>query len=246
MPRPDDPAGLAGRVDLSRRARAHPGRRHRRRRPSPVPLSPVVARGAGCGEARTDPRDRRATAPARRAARRDIRLDGMPRERALATAFLLLDQGLFRIGGEAYRADNGSFGLATLRKRHVRITTAGVAVFDYVAKSGLRRHVEIDDTDVVDAVRVMRRRRSGGGELLAYREGSPRRGTWRDLSSTDIGAHVKERLGEDASAKDFRTWHGTVLAAVALAQHGERDPGREQDRSVRDAVADVAQRLGTP
>jgi DNA topoisomerase-1 len=181
---------------------------------------------------------------ARRSARRDLRRTGMPRERALAVAFLLLDQGLFRIGSEAYTADNGSFGLATLLKEHVRITRAGVAVFDYVAKSGQHRHVEIDDPEVVEGVRVLRRRRGGGPELLAYREGSPRRGPWRDLTSVDIGAYVKRRLGQDATAKDFRTWHGTVLAAVTLARHAGSESTAERDRSVREAVAEVAERLG--
>lgn len=181
---------------------------------------------------------------ARRSARRDLRRPGMPRERALAVAFLLLDQGLFRIGSEAYTADNGSFGLATLRKEHLRITAAGVAVFDYVAKSGQPRHVEIDDAEVVDALRVLRRRRGGGSELLAYREGSAHRGPWRDLTSTDIGAYVKERLGQDATAKDFRTWHGTVLAAVTLARHDEAETASERERGVREAVSEVAERLG--
>ncbi|MBZ2194815.1 DNA topoisomerase IB [Occultella gossypii] len=181
---------------------------------------------------------------ARRNARRDLRRPGMPRERALAVAFLLLDRGLFRIGSEAYTADNGSFGLATLLKEHVRITRAGIAVFDYVAKSGQHRHVEIDDSEVVDAVRVLRRRRGGGGELLAYREGSAHRGPWRDLTSVDIGGYVKRRLGQDATAKDFRTWHGTVLAAVTLARHGGSESATERDRSVREAVSEVAERLG--
>ncbi|WP_331716245.1 DNA topoisomerase IB [Occultella aeris] len=181
---------------------------------------------------------------ARRNARRDLRRPGMPRERALAVAFLLLDQGLFRIGSEAYTADNGSFGLATLLKRHVRITNAGIAVFDYVAKSSQHRHVEIDDPEVIDAVRVLRRRRGGGPELLAYREGSARRGPWRDLTSVDIGAYVKRRLGPDATAKDFRTWHGTVLAAITLARHSGSGSASERDRSVREAVSEVAERLG--
>ncbi|TDE92757.1 DNA topoisomerase IB [Occultella glacieicola] len=181
---------------------------------------------------------------ARRAARIDLRHTGMPRDRALAVAFLLLDQGLFRIGSEAYTAQHGSFGLATLRKRHLRITTAGVAVFDYVAKSGVPRRVEITHTEVVEALRLLRRRRGGGPELLAYREGSPTRGPWHDLTSVDIGAYVKRRLGEDASAKDFRTWHGTVLAAVTLARGADDTGEAAPEDAVREAVSAVAERLG--
>ena len=150
---------------------------------------------------------------ARRRAGADMVLDGMPRQRALATAFRLLDLGLFRVGGEAYAEENGSYGLATIERRHV-VVAAGAASFEYTAKSGQERLVVVRDRPVVAAVADLRRRRGGGPELLAYRDGR----RWRDVTSDDINAYVKEVIGGEVSAKDFRTWHGTVLAAVALAE----------------------------
>lgn len=178
---------------------------------------------------------------ARRAAAVDLRRDGMPRERALATAFRLLDLGLFRIGGESYAEENGSFGLATLTKTHVDID-GGEACFDYRAKSGIERAVRVSDPVVVASVDELKRRRGGGRELLAYRDD---RGRWRDVTSADINGYVKQVVGTEASAKDFRTWHGTVLAAVELAEReGEHRSTTALKRVVRDAVRAVADELG--
>ena len=152
-----------------------------------------------------------------------LQLDGMPYERALATAFRLLDLGFFRIGGETYAEANHSYGLATIRKEHVTVENRTV-VFDFVAKSGQERYVALADDLVRASVADLLRRRSGGPELLAYKDGR----RWRDVTSTDINAYVKEQVGGEVSAKDFRTWHGTVIAAVALAgrqrgrDHGDR------------------------
>jgi DNA topoisomerase IB len=143
-----------------------------------------------------------------------LTLPGMPRERALAAAFRLLDLGLFRVGGEVYAEENGSHGLATLRKEDVRIEN-GAAVFDCVAKSGVRQSVKVADDDVVAVVQALKRRRNGGAELLAWQQ---KRRAWSDLSSSDINDYVKDMVGKDFSAKDFRTWHATVLAAAALAE----------------------------
>jgi DNA topoisomerase-1 len=177
---------------------------------------------------------------ARRRVAKDLRLDGMPRERALAAAFRLLDLGFFRIGGEAYAEANNSFGLATVRKEHVSIDH-GTVIFDYVAKSGQERYVALADDLVRDAVRDLLRRRSGGPELLAYKEGR----TWRDITSTDINAYIKIKVGGEVSAKDFRTWHGTVIAAVALAQ--ANDAARTvaaRKRAVSAAMKQVSIYLG--
>jgi DNA topoisomerase-1 len=177
---------------------------------------------------------------ARRRVGRDLRLDGMPRERALAAAFRLLDLGFFRIGGEAYAEANHSFGLATVRKEHVRMDH-GTVIFDYVAKSGQERYVALADDLVRDAVRDLLRRRGGGPELLAYREGR----TWHDITSTDINAYIKIKVGGEMSAKDFRTWHGTVIAAVALAQANDRARTlTARRRAVSAAMKQVASYLG--
>jgi len=177
---------------------------------------------------------------ARRKVVAHLALDGMPRDRALAMAFRLLDLGFFRIGGETYAEENGSYGLATIEKSHVRIEKGSV-VFDYVAKSGKERLIALADQPVRDAIDVLRRRRGGGPELLAYREGT----RWRDVTSTDINTYVKEIVGDDVSAKDFRTWHGTVLAAVALAAENDKGGSKTaRKRAVAGAMREVADYLG--
>lgn len=165
---------------------------------------------------------------------------GMPRTKALATAFRLLDLGFFRIGGETYAEDNDSFGLATLRTEHVRMQGERM-VFAFPAKSGKDQEVALVDPAARAAIDSMRRRRSGGTELLAYRSG---RG-WRDVGSDDINQYVKEVIGGDVSAKDFRTWHATVLAAVALAvsTHAVETPTARK-RAVARAMREVADYLG--
>jgi DNA topoisomerase I len=165
---------------------------------------------------------------------------GMPRERALGTAFRLLDLGFFRVGGEQYAEDNGSFGLATIEKQHVHVAGDEV-VFEYPAKSGQERLVAVTDPAVIAVVSELRARRGGGRELLAFRDGT----RWRDLSSTDINRYVKDVVGGDVSAKDFRTWHGTVLAAVSLAERAE-DVGSatRRQKAVRAAMVEVSEYLG--
>lgn len=177
---------------------------------------------------------------ARRVMRTDLAHRGMPKQRACAVAFWLLDQGLFRIGGEVYEQEHGSFGLATLRKEHLRLAQGQLAVFDYPAKSGQRRHVELDAGQVWAALSLLRRRRSGGDRLLAYRE----QGTWSELGSEAIGEYVKTLLGSEASAKDFRTWHATVLTAVTLAASGPADGEASVRRHVTRTISQVAVQLG--
>jgi DNA topoisomerase I len=175
----------------------------------------------------------------RRAVTADLRRQGMPRERALACAVRLLDLGFFRVGGEVYAEENESFGLATVRREHVSVS-GGEAVFDFPAKSGQRRVQAIRDPAAVRAIEAMRRRRGGPEDLLAWRAGRE----WRDVRSDDVNAYIQEKIGEEFSAKDFRTWHGTVLAAVELA--GEPEPTSEAaaKRSIRAAIERVADALG--
>jgi DNA topoisomerase I len=175
----------------------------------------------------------------RRAVSRDLALEGMPRERALACAVRLLDLGFFRVGGEEYAETNESYGLATIQRQHVAVSD-GEMVFDFPAKSGQRRVQSIRDPDAIAAVEAMRRRRSGPDDLLAYRED----GAWHDVRSADVNAYIQEKIGEEFSAKDFRTWSGTVLAAAALA--GEPKPKSEAaaKRTVAAAVESVAAALG--
>ena len=177
---------------------------------------------------------------ARREVARDLQLAGMPYERALGTAFRLLDLGFFRIGGEAYAEANNSYGLATIRKEHVSIQGRTV-VFDYIAKSGQERYVALADDLLLESVGEMLRRRSGGPELLAYRDGRH----WHDVSSTDINTYIKAHVGGEVSAKDFRTWHGTVIAAVALAAANEKARTEAaRRRAVSGAMKQVSSYLG--
>ena len=175
----------------------------------------------------------------RRAVKKDLAQEGMPRERALACAVRMLDLGFFRIGGEEYAETNESYGVATVLREHVTIEGEEV-VFDFPAKSGQRRVQAIRDPEVQAAIEAMRRRRSGPDDLLVYREGK----AWRDVRSDEVNAYLQEKAGEEFSAKDFRTWHGTVLAAVELARE---DPPKSKgggERAIRAAVKRVAERLG--
>jgi DNA topoisomerase I len=177
---------------------------------------------------------------ARRRVAKDLRLEGMPYERALAAAFRLLDLGFFRIGGEAYAEENSSYGLATIRKEHVSIQR-GRVVFEYEAKSGQERYVALADKWVRAAVGDLLRRRDGGPELLAYQNDE----VWHDVTSADINAYIKEVVGGEVSAKDFRTWHGTVIAAVALAAANEgARTVTARKRAVTAAMRQVAEYLG--
>ena len=175
----------------------------------------------------------------RRAVTADLRRQGMPRERALACAVRLLDLGFFRIGSEVYAEENESFGLATVRREHVTVKRSEV-VFDFPAKSGQRRVQSIRDAAARRALEAMYRRRSGPEDLLAYRAG----GDWVDVRSDEINEYIHEKIGEEFTAKNFRTWHGTVLAAVALA--GEDRPRSEAaaKRAITRAVNQVSEALG--
>jgi DNA topoisomerase IB len=175
----------------------------------------------------------------RRAVSRDIGLEGMPRERAQACAARLLDLGFFRVGGERYAESNESYGLATLLREHVSVG-AEEMVFDFPAKSGQRRVQSVRDRDAIAAVRAMRRRRGGPDDLLVFHED----GAWHDLRSETVNEYIQEKIGEGFSAKDFRTWHGTVLAAAALS--GEPKPKSEAAgrRAIVAAVESVAAALG--
>jgi DNA topoisomerase-1 len=167
---------------------------------------------------------------------------GLTRERVLACAVRLLDRGFFRVGGEDYAVENESYGLATIHKRHVQLLDDCRLLFDYPAKSGQRRVQSVIDPEVHEIVAELKRRRGGSPELLAFREGR----RWRDLKSADINAYVKEVTGGDFSAKDFRTWNATVLAAVALAVSGPAAQAsqRARKRAINRAVKEVAHYLG--
>ena len=162
--------------------------------------------------------------------------------RVLACAVRLLDVGLFRIGGEEYAEQGGGLGLATLHKAHVRLDDDAI-MFDYPSKSGVRRVHEVRDPAAVAVIAALKRRRSGGRQLLAYRAGR----RWTAVHSEDINDYIKRHLGEDFSAKDFRTWNATVMAAVAVsaaADGGQARTKTARKRVVDGAVRQVAELLG--
>jgi DNA topoisomerase IB len=174
---------------------------------------------------------------------KDLSGKGLTQRRVLAAAVRLLDRGFLRIGGESYAEDNESYGLATMRKDHVTISDNGAINFDFTGKSGIRHVRYVLDEQVCDIVKELKRRRGGGEELLAYKDDA---GKWRDIKSPDIRAYVKETAGDEYTAKDFRTWAGTVLAAVTLAA---TDPERRKTKTgnkrlISYAVKQVAYFLG--
>jgi DNA topoisomerase IB len=166
--------------------------------------------------------------------------DGVEETRVLACAVRLLDVGLFRVGSEQYADDEGGVGLATVRKESVTVH-AGELVFDYRAKGGVRRVQAVQDPRLIEVVGALRRRRTGGDQLLAYKEGR----RWQDVRSEQINDYLKGLVGDEYSAKDFRTWNATVLAAVSLAADGrDARSATARKRAMDGAVRGVADVLG--
>lgn len=170
---------------------------------------------------------------------RDLKRDGLQRSRVLAAVVRLLDVGLFRIGGEEYADEHETFGVASLQKEHVKIRD-GEMIFTYQAKGSIERVVEVRDDQVREVVAALRRRRSGGPNLFAYKQGR----RWVDIHAHDVNDYIKHVAGPEFSAKDFRTWSGTVLAAAALAEYEPDADLRVRRREVTEAVAEVAEHLG--
>jgi DNA topoisomerase-1 len=176
----------------------------------------------------------------RRKVTADLRRDEMTREKVLACAARLLDCGFFRIGSESYAEQNGSFGLATMKKTHVHVD-GRIIRFDYPAKGGQRRVQSIVDPEVDDIIARLKKRRGAGEQLLAYKRGRQ----WVDISSSDINDYLKTATGGDFSAKDFRTWNATMLAAVAVATDGATATSKTaRERAIKEAVKGVAFFLG--
>lgn len=166
----------------------------------------------------------------------DLRGRGLARDRVLAVGQQLIDRGYFRAGGEEYAQENGSFGLATLLRDHVRVCRDSVE-FDYPAKSGVRRTVSLEDPLVIRAVRSLLRADTKIPRLLAYRTPDG----WCEVHADDLNTRFRELVGEEFSVKDLRTWHGTVLAAEAFATAREptsKTARRREEAAVMRAVAD--------
>lgn len=169
----------------------------------------------------------------------DLRGRGLRRDRVLAVAQHLIDRGYFRAGGEEYAQENGSFGLATLLRDHVRLHRDCVE-FDYPAKSGVRRTVSLEDPLVIRAVRSLLRAETDIPRLLVYRTSDG----WSEVHADDLNTRFRELVGDEFSVKDLRTWHGTVLAAEAFACAREPTSKTARRREEAAVMRSVAEELG--
>ncbi|MGY1722658.1 DNA topoisomerase IB [Blastococcus sp. SYSU DS0533] len=177
----------------------------------------------------------------RDAVRAGLRTRGLTRERVLATAIRLLDLGAFRVGSEQYEEENGTYGLATLKRRHVSVRGERT-FYSYVAKGGIEREVEITDRPTATVVRQLLERPADAGEdLLAYQDQD---GGWHDVTSAEVNAYLKEISGAEISAKDFRTWTATVLMAAALAEAPPPASKTARKKVVTAAYKQVSEQLG--
>ena len=169
---------------------------------------------------------------------RDLGLPGLPREKVLATVVALLEKTLMRVGNEEYTRSNKSFGLTTLRGRHARVRGSEL-VFDFRAKHGIQQHVELRDRRLAGIIR--RLQDISGQDLFQYLDAD---GARHAVSSQDVNAYLNEASGEDITAKDFRTWAATNLAALALHEFEQFDSQARAKKNVLHAIETVSKLLG--
>jgi DNA topoisomerase I len=171
---------------------------------------------------------------------RELSGEELTERRVLACTVRLLDVGMFRVGNPEYAGDESGIGLATIRSEHVSLNGRSIA-FDYPGKGGVRRLQVVEDPVTFAVVKKLKLRRSGPPELFAYRAD----GEWRPIRSDDINDFIKEQLGEEYSAKDFRTWNATVMAAVTIAARGRDARSKTaRRRAINETTKQVAQLLG--
>jgi DNA topoisomerase-1 len=170
--------------------------------------------------------------------REHMALRGLPREKVLATIVHLLQTTLIRVGNDDYAKQNKSYGLTTLKTRHVAVDGSEVR-FRFTGKSGKQWSLRVRDKRIAKIIRACQE--LPGQELLQYldEDGKP-----QDVTSSDVNAYLKEITGHDITAKDFRTWAGTVLAAMALHEVKGFDTAAQVKRNLRTAIENVAARLG--
>jgi DNA topoisomerase-1 len=168
----------------------------------------------------------------------DLSLPGLPRRKVLAAVVRLLERSLIRVGNEEYARSNESFGLTTLRDKHVDLNGSTIE-FRFRGKSGIRHEIALHDPRLARIVR--RCQELPGQELFQYVDES---GEVEDVDSADVNAYLREITGSDFSAKDFRTWAGTVLAAMALQEFESFDTKAQAKKNVVRAIERVAERLG--
>jgi DNA topoisomerase-1 len=167
-----------------------------------------------------------------------LRLPGLPREKVLATIVYLLQVTMMRIGNEEYARTNKSFGLTTLRNRHVRVD-GGAVEFHFRGKSGVYHDIKVDDRRLARV--IARVRDLPGQELFQYLDDE---GNRHAVDSADVNEYLRSITGEDYTAKDFRTWSGTVLAALALREFEKFDSEAQAKKNIVRAIESVAAKLG--
>ncbi|MDQ3120539.1 MAG: DNA topoisomerase IB [Verrucomicrobiota bacterium] len=174
----------------------------------------------------------------RRRIEADLGLPGLPRNKVLATVLSIMQRTFIRIGNEEYARDNKSFGLTTMRNRHVDVKGTKLR-FTFKGKSGVSHELDVDDRRLARIVRKMED--LPGQEIFAYVD---EEGAARDVKSQDVNDYLREISGDDFTAKDFRTWAGTVLAAVALHAHEQAETEAAAKKNVKAAITAVSKILG--
>jgi DNA topoisomerase I len=174
----------------------------------------------------------------RRRVTRDLRRKGLPREKVLATVVKLLETTLIRVGNDEYAKSNNSFGLTTMRDRHLKVAGSKISL-EFNGKSGINHEIDIRDPKLAKIVR--RCQELPGQELFQFVD---EKGGVHDVGSADVNEYLRTISGQDFTAKDFRTWAGTALAAQALQEFEDFDTAAAAKRNVTTAIERVAERLG--
>ncbi len=174
----------------------------------------------------------------RRAIKRDLAIPGLPREKVLATIVAIMDEAHIRVGNDEYARENGSYGLTTLRHKHVKVSGSKVK-FHFKGKSGIEHDICVTDPRIAKVIRKCDDLH--GRELFAYKDDD---GRLVDITSTDVNRYLQKIAGEEFTAKDFRTWGGSVVAACCLLGLGPCSSQREEKKFVLQAVRETAAKLG--
>ncbi|MER6594187.1 DNA topoisomerase IB [Micromonospora purpureochromogenes] len=170
----------------------------------------------------------------------DLGRRGLNRDRVLATVARLLDMGMFRVGNDQYAVgEDATFGVSTLRPEHAR-SRGGCVVFEFPAKGGIEQVRRIEDPELCQVLTNLRRRRRAEDRLFGYWDGRQ----WRDVRSDEVNEYLRGASGGEMTAKDFRTWHATVLAATELATVGVQRSATARKKAVAGVMKEVAELLG--
>lgn len=232
------PARLDRCVDLPRVQRPRSSNRTRCQRAEAIPVPPFISKTARRNEVSPDAGVQPDSPQAAPRVERDLSLQGLPRDKVLATVVRLLEKTLIRVGNQVYAKKNRSFGLTTMRDRHVEVAGAEIR-FKFRGKSGVVHSVAINDRRLA---RIVQQCQSlPGQELFQFVDDSGKR---QDITSNDVNDYLHRITGHAITAKDFRTWAGTMRAAIAFRNSGPPRQGPKADRDVVRVVDEVAEHLG--